>query len=99
MAVKDYYKGFTSKCQPQHLRLCYVYSDTIAKESATIAQWDEEETIDKGSAFVPDKGAFFNVQNNDWLAGEDYVGLRWAHLPLPSDFKDDAEKTKKPPLF
>jgi len=85
---KDYYKWFGPKCKHHHLRLCFLYSIEIPKESATIAQWDEEEE------------AFFSVQRDDWLTDEEMEGLRWVHLPLPPDFKDEAEKPpKKPPLF
>jgi len=67
---------FLPEQEPDNNRLCYVYSNTIAKADAVIMQYDA------------DARTFFYLNGDGWLEDEDFEGLFWGHIALPSEYKD-----------
>ncbi len=75
------FKAFAEDCKPHDMRLCYVYSDTIPKAQAHIAQYDAHEAE---HGFT----GWHSLDRGKELSYDDTEGLRWAHLPLPSEYAD-----------
>ena len=73
------FKPFGPDSKPHDLRLCYIYSNTIPKEQAHIAQWDEDAGYE---------GEWYSLDKGENLRPEHIEGLHWGHLPLPFEYAD-----------
>jgi len=84
MATVLEFKPFGLNSKPHNMRLCYIYSDSIPKAQAHIAQWDAHEEAHGCTGW-------HSLDRGEELSYDDTEGLHWAHLPLPSEYADENE--------